>query len=59
MLPSLRVVTIIITDMMTVSTVSGQESTIMDVKVMTMVMSDEKMLGKEEIICRRVSISLV
>ena len=50
MLPSLRVVTIMMTDMMTVSKVSGHESTIMEVKVMTIVMSEEQMFGSDEII---------
>ena len=47
------------TDMMTVSKVSGHESTIMEVKVMTIVMSEEQMFGSDEIIWRSVSISLV
>ena len=59
MLPSLRVVYIMMTDIMTVSIVSGHESTIIEAKVMTMVTTDEKMLGSVEIICRRVSMSLV
>ena len=59
MLPSLRVVYIMMTDIMTVSSVSGHESTIIEAKVMTMVTTDEKMLGSVEIICRRVSMSLV
>ena len=55
----MRVVYIMMTDIMTVSSVSGHESTIIEAKVMTMVTTDEKMLGSVEIICRRVSMSLV